>query len=36
MAGGGGRRVEVAGADEGLDAVVKIEAGADEGGGGVR
>jgi hypothetical protein len=34
-AGGGGGAVEVAGADEGLDAVVEAEAGADEGGGGL-
>lgn len=35
VAGDGGGGIEIAGADEGLDAVVEIEAGADEGGGGV-
>lgn len=35
LAGDDGGVVEIAGADEGLNAVVEVEAGADEGGGGV-
>lgn len=36
LAGGCRGEVEVAGADEGLDTVVEVETGSDEGGGGVR